>query len=609
MSPEGHASARGRRAHSRGADEREWGYDRNVGNRYDTYHQRVPSPAPAAAPAVDGLLLHGYPATATRVDVLRAFSRNDVGVQDVELFREMPYEVRPEGRIHSGSMNNYPERKYVAAYVKTSDTAGALRMIDFINRGGPLGGAVTFRGAMLGAQFWNAPLPKHVRVPGSHGTLVTPAESERTSHGGPPASMSGDARTAKTMHTQRLLPPQWLSPTTCVVDVCGQMGRCIGKGGECVKRMRAETGCLITKDSDGLKMVVEGKSAEVVECAVRRVQDEVQKWLAYGRQSFNESAGRVQNKAGSERKELTKELPAVGAESTDHTLETRTPGFSDRRISPVSAPASLKSELSDGEREDGEIVEPSKKQRSNCVGKTSVPPLIPSTTPPPPLAIEPSKSKQHASPAGTECFVSMSAAWEKAIAPKNSNRASLAALSGIISDRQIPRDSLVRTVKRCLEGDGGDSARAAECSTSALQNLFVRYRVSKKLEPTGYCVSKIVGVSPSSADEEHELTPEGRVKSDDDYIHGWILHLDNGGATEGGGKESTTIALVSNVACDESEKNRWLVLAFASDADVALKQIRLDPIASGTARKRAAEEAVAVEATQGKKRAMKTGKA
>jgi hypothetical protein len=158
-------------------------------------------------------------------------------------------------------------------------------MLRAVNAGGSRGGALTFRGAPLTAMRWDAPRPRSLawipeRPPAFAGGAGEGKSFRRDRVA--VAARSPDAAGAGTSDG----PGVWvaaaraLSPVSVAVDACGQMGRLIGKGGECVRRMCAETGCSMRKDETGLdEMVVEGPTPTRVRAGVERVRVEISRWI------------------------------------------------------------------------------------------------------------------------------------------------------------------------------------------------------------------------------------------------------------------------------------------------------------------------------------------
>lgn len=622
---------------------------------YDAVRAPAPAPAPGSAIyGVDGfrsgaraslgddrntshenckLLLHGYPQRTTEEDVRRAFERNEVTVVDIRVFSELTYayELRNESQDRSGTY-------FVAAYARVADSSGAERMLEFINRGGPRGGGVTFRGATLGGDFWNAQRPKHLRnIPreplGRTGQRDSGPYGHLDAQRGVRVFARQPSRDAKPTEFSNLPTPNSFSR---FVDVRGQMGRVIGKGGKCVKLIMADTGCEISKHSDGVRMTVEGKSLEDVARGVERVDEEVAKWVDYGKNFAKATVSPMTSKnkrEGTDKK--NQELPLLGLEHGERGQDTLT-----------NARGSCGAQRAEDEApEDGEIVPPTLRKQTKtfrnagdaakaagrvrdpkgCFAASAVgtkplhtPDSTKKNSPPPPPPQEVSHvCSTPARQAAGESVCGGDTARTKTPVPAASPIETLASL---LADRQIPRDSLVRHVTGGLEhaGVSCDLHSVASKLSNTLRNLFVRYRVSKTLESSKYRLGKIVRLV--AVDSTLTQGIAGTSSQTNLDIQAWRLVLelcdaccdgkgtdDTEGRKQSTREETAAVALVSNVAASALETTRWLSRRFAGDAFAAVASLTKDVLDTHTARKRAAAEGTASQdATRGGKQGRKS---
>ena len=243
------------------------------------------------------LVLYGYPADATHLDVRRSVESVGFPLARVHAFTDRLY-VCPTYSV----IRDVPDAKCVAAYARARTAAEANKVLDEVN-GGADGVARRCRDAPLAAMRWDAPRPgvlqgiprtppPEVRVEVTRRYI---GERERASAPPPPArALGNDRRAEETPNRRRREPvaaerataarsrdPEWLGPNRCAVHACGQMGRLIGPNGTCVIGMKKETGCEISKLDDE-RMVVEGATQTLVARGVERVRDEVSKWLRAG---------------------------------------------------------------------------------------------------------------------------------------------------------------------------------------------------------------------------------------------------------------------------------------------------------------------------------------
>jgi len=256
---------------------------------------------PPASDARDcELVLYGYPADATHLDVRRSVESVGFPLARVHAFTDRLY-VCPTYSV----IRDVPDAKCVAAYARARTAAEAKKVLDEVN-GGADGGPRLCRDAPLAAMRWDAPRPgvlqgiprappPEVRVEVTRRYI---GERERASAPPPPArALGNDRRAEETPRASRRREPladssrataggrsrdpEWLGPNRCAVHACGQMGRLIGPNGTCVIGMKKETGCEISKLDDE-SVVVEGATQTLVARGVERVRDEVSKWLRAG---------------------------------------------------------------------------------------------------------------------------------------------------------------------------------------------------------------------------------------------------------------------------------------------------------------------------------------
>ena len=247
------------------------------------------------------LVLYGYPADATHLDVRRSVESVGFPLARVHAFTDRLY-VCPTYSV----IRDVPDAKCVAAYARARTAAEAKKVLDEVN-GGADGGPRLCRDAPLAAMRWDAPRPgvlqgiprappPEVRVEVTRRYI---GESERASAPPPPArALGNDRRAEETPRASRRLlapladssraaaggrsrDPEWLGPNRCAVHACGQMGRLIGPNGTCVIGMKKETGCEMSKLDDE-RMVVEGATQTLTQRGVDRVREEVSKWLRVG---------------------------------------------------------------------------------------------------------------------------------------------------------------------------------------------------------------------------------------------------------------------------------------------------------------------------------------